>query len=108
MNTSSNPPWIRVPSPPYCDDEEYVAVDVHLLRVSDNVERVSRDTAPLASDVTICTFLWEEGNYACDCNRYLLFQRAGGDSEEDIRCSQGQYTVWITNPADGRVLYDER
>lgn len=27
------------------------------------------------------TFIWEEGNYACDCNRRLFFARANNEPE---------------------------
>ena len=31
-------------------------------------------------------FLWEEGNYSCDCNRHLFFERAAGREPEDGEC----------------------
>lgn len=34
-------------------------------------------------------FMWEEGDYACDCNRTLFF----GEKQED--CSSGNYSVKI-------------
>lgn len=43
---------------------------------------------------------WEEGNFACDCNRAILV----GDSDET--CGDSRYLVRITLP-DGSVPYDE-
>src|SRR6185369_9384398 len=35
-------------------------------------------------------FSWLENNYSCDCNRYLFFQRAEDDPEDDARgCGEG-------------------
>lgn len=53
-------------------------------------------------------FMWEEGNYSCDCNRKLFFARAAGESEDwDSECSDGQYSVRIRNKKSGEVFYDE-
>ncbi len=45
-------------------------------------------------------FWWEEGNYACDCNR------AGSVNDEDESCGSSRYLVKIILP-DGSVPYDE-
>jgi hypothetical protein len=29
-------------------------------------------------------FMWEDGNYSCDCNRSLFFGRVNGEAESDI------------------------
>lgn len=53
-------------------------------------------------------FIWEDGNYACDCNRSLFFQWAtlGTDAEvEESRCGDGRFVVEIT--VDGAVVYTE-
>lgn len=59
-------------------------------------------------------FIWEEGNFSCDCNRYLLFERALGKTEEEIeasdpdKCSYGGYCVnWIKDDS-GKVWYEEK
>lgn len=52
-------------------------------------------------------YLWSDGNYACDCNRSLFFQRAGGVANPGPReCGMSAFTVRIVDAA-GRVLYDE-
>lgn len=45
-------------------------------------------------------FWWEDGNFACDCNR------AGLINDEDESCGDSRYRVRITLP-DGTVPYDE-
>jgi hypothetical protein len=63
-------------------------------------------------------FLWSEGNFACDCNRKILWGRYVGveyEDEEDADgnwtnltpCGDGGFSVQLVNPADGVALYDE-
>lgn len=89
---------------------DWVEISVHLRRVSDGLERVYKTDGVLMDDKTnLSTWIWEEGNYSCDCNRYLFFQRAGKEGEEEeVECTDGKYIVWIVNPLDGNVVYDER
>lgn len=45
------------------------------------------------SPTTTCDFWWLEGNYACDCNRKLEWDRArnvNGDFEDDYPCNAGR------------------
>ena len=55
------------------------------------------------------SYIWEDGNYACDCNRSLFFERAGEVQKEwDIPpCGDGAYSVELVNPVDGKVFYSE-
>lgn len=34
---------------------------------------------------------WDEGHFACDCNRGRFFARAGGEADPDIPCGEGRY-----------------
>lgn len=58
-------------------------------------------------------FVWTEGNFACDCNRFLFFQYANGlgvdeVDDEDGPCGDGRYLILSLVDADsGRVLYSE-
>lgn len=55
-------------------------------------------------------FIWSDGNFACDCNRYLFFCRAAGEPEDDDEegpehaCGDERYSVRLTDEA-GNVLY---
>lgn len=64
-------------------------------------------------------FLWSEGNYSCDCNRSLFFQRAAGKPEMEVLksdesdpdysdCNTGPNRFKLTICDDaGVVLYHE-
>lgn len=63
-------------------------------------------------EVRICDFpesdweehsdhLWTEGNFACDCNRYLFFQRAKDEDEVDCPCGMLAYTAIYAELPDG-------
>lgn len=75
------------------DIKRKIEIDITLRRLADGVERVVKygtfvhgDTIEDALDST--AFMWLEGNYSCDCNRYLFFQRVERDPEEPDRpCS---------------------
>lgn len=62
-------------------------------------------------------YIWREGNYACDCNRSLFFQRAGGTEDpcgtgpEDpdySDCNEGpnRFKITIRDEQD-KILYQE-
>ena len=53
-------------------------------------------------------FLWEEGNYSCDCNRETLFRKAGGESFiGETGCGENRYRVNCQNPVHGEFFYQE-
>lgn len=61
-------------------------------------------------------FIWSDGNYACDCNRSLFFERALKNlpiqkaitsDEVDIGCSNNKFKVnWIINLETGNKIYE--
>jgi hypothetical protein len=57
-------------------------------------------------------YIWEDGNFACDCNRALFWNRAQGiEIEEDPPCGplrgSGRYAVRLTRLDTGEILLDE-
>ena len=55
-----------------------------------------------------CSTMWEWGNYACDCNRELMFCRARGDEEPDEpACGDGRYSAKVVDADTGEVLYSD-
>ena len=51
-------------------------------------------------------YLWSSGNFSCDCNRQLLFNRELGiETEELISCGNKIYEVSI-HTLDGQPLYE--
>jgi hypothetical protein len=52
-------------------------------------------------------YLWTEGNFSCDCNRYLFFQRAAGEDEGEHSCGDSLYTVLYAElPTGERIPID--
>ena len=52
------------------------------------------------------TFIWSEGNFKCDCNRQLFFNRAKGEPDEDVECGEGKFSVNLFT-TNGRLIYKE-
>lgn len=53
-------------------------------------------------------YIWEEGNYACDCNRSIFWHSANDpnwDGESDD-CGDDKYSVQVIGEDDS-VLYDD-
>lgn len=70
-----------------------------------NVRNYTRDLDPKFIDSEI--YLWEEGNYGCDCNRALHFAWANGDDDApDRQCGNSAYSVQILDEND-KVIHDE-
>ena len=76
---------------------------IEIRRNSDGLIRKFRDDFDWDGD-----FIWEGGNYACDCNRTLFFERAGGNEPawDAYGCGDSAYSVRITDDA-GSVLYQD-
>lgn len=73
-----------------------------LRRNSDSVERVLPHENEWRD-----AYLWADGNYSCDCNRHLFFERSSGnDPEVDSGTCGDQvaYSLRVTD-ADGKVLH---
>ena len=87
-------------------------IDVHLLETETGERAVYRTQGwDNAEDYGygFANFIWEEGNYACDCNRALFFARASGKPEPDITCSHDRYRVEkIVKVSTGEVVYEEK
>lgn len=48
-------------------------------------------------------YIWEEGDYACDCNREAWFE--GSDRERS--CSYHRFSIRIERKDTGALLYSE-
>lgn len=59
-----------------------------------------------------CTYMWEEGNFSCDCNRGIFWWEAGEDENEvepeleELCCGDTKYSVSIAT-TDGTIIYNE-
>ena len=79
---------------------------VLIRRNSDGIVRTRRRDEPWEN---FHVYMWTEGNFSCDCNRELEFQRAGGEEEaEERECGHEKYTAIKAILADGtEVMLDE-
>lgn len=51
-------------------------------------------------------YMWEDGNYSCDCNRRLFFARANNEEEDwESGCGNTEYSVNIF--LDNKCIYSE-
>lgn len=78
-------------------------MDVYIRRNSDGVVRVYHDTYPWEEH---SDYMWlDGGNYSCDCNRYLFFQRSADEDEEDDRpCGETAYSIMKFVNFDGKII----
>ena len=53
-------------------------------------------------------FMWNDGNYSCDCNRAWFFARAANEPEYDVDCGEELYTVIMILREDGHFYNVER
>lgn len=94
----------RISHPGY----DWFDIDVTIRREVDGLERVYRDTAIRDG----WEWQWSEGNYGCDCNRHLFFERAGGsdpyaDPAYEGECGESRYAVTkIVEAETGETLIE--
>lgn len=47
-------------------------------------------------------YIWSEGNYSCDCNRHLFFNRVlDPDFDEEFTCGESVYSIVDIQLPDG-------
>ena len=84
---------------------ENIPINVHIRRNADGVERIY----PFPEhgwDTDGSDYIWADGNYACDCNRHLFFERAAGNEPawNEGGCGDIAYSVRIFD-MNGKRLY---
>ena len=55
-------------------------------------------------------YMWEMGNFSCDCNRHIFWLRSGGNDTEaatEVGCSEGKFSVNLQNPVTKEFFYKE-
>jgi hypothetical protein len=90
-----------------------VPITVSITRVMDGVRREfhTEDFCWDGRPYEFEDFIWTEGNYSCDCNRELFFERAAGKEhgEIDSPCGKGRFRIdWIKIDSTGETVYTER
>jgi hypothetical protein len=101
--------WEQVPQEPPHDRHIWVKVDAHILDKESGEIRIYHDESIWDEDAEApATFIWSDGNYACDCNRASFFEQAGGEnSDHDHECGDSRYLVKLVNPKTGKTFYNE-
>lgn len=77
-------------------------VKIDIRRNSDNVIR----STPYEWEYPDCEFNWLEGNYCCDCNRGLFFNRICNEEDPDHSCGETKYAIRIVS-IDGYTFYQD-
>lgn len=98
--------------PPQHDNADWKKLRVDIQEIATGREVSFEETGIFDPNEHAVVYLWEEGNYSCDCNRRLFFYRAIGDAEKerdawDKPCSQDQYRARVCSAKTGRVIYEE-
>lgn len=87
---------------------ENVPINVHVRRNVDGVVRVY-PFPEYGWDTDGSDYMWADGNYSCDCNRHLFFERAAGKEPEwnEGKCGDDAYSVRIFDMTGKRLYADE-
>lgn len=77
---------------------------VTLRETATGKERTFQDDTPRPWDET-SDFIWREGNFACDCNRYTFWLEAAGEEQpDDVPCGDGRFQIVHIKDEAGNVL----
>jgi len=71
------------------------------------IRKIEMNLYGFDSDTCPETWIWEEGNYSCDCNREIFFERAAGFEVEEVECSHFKYSIKLEDPKTGNIFYNE-
>lgn len=88
--------------------ENWFPADVYIRQVSTGEVRVHR-SHEIVIDGHWSPFIWEDGNYSCDCNRSLFFNNIGFlDMSTDVKCTENLFRIdKIIHILTGEVIYEE-
>ena len=109
--------WIHVKKLPPHDKIDWIRI-IAVIRENASGEIRERETDGILDENGPSIFIWEDGNYSCDCNRYLFFTY--GDEDDELRevkelllgddgaeCGHERYSVNLKNPVTGKIFYQE-
>ena len=93
-------------SPPH-DTSEWVKIKVHIRNNDTKQVRIYEDDGLWDEDTQeVALYIWEEGNFACDCNRQLFWWRANNENEDETPCGDSKFSVNIYS-TNGKLVYKE-
>lgn len=94
--------WHVVEKEPPHDNLTWVKIVAHIRNNKSGTVRQYKTDAIFDDDENcVSTYIWEEGNFACDCNRQLFFD--GSDAD----CGDERFDVNLQNPKTGGYFYKE-
>lgn len=76
-------------------------LDMDILDTATGERKQTEDSSPW-DDLDLAEFMYQDGNYACDCNRGLIFFK-----HEPEGCGDHRYVMKATVRETGVVLFDE-
>lgn len=84
-----------------------IDIIVGITKLSTSEIRSYPSELPMYEDGSPSLYIWQDGNYRCDCNRHLFFARAHGKEEDwEGPCGETEYHVTLWLPT-GEVIYSE-
>lgn len=92
--------------------ETTIRLRVQIRRVADGLTRTHEDNVGFSGETRgeagdHANYWWTDGNGGCDCNRSMIFNRAAGEPEGDIPCSDDLFQVKVVDADSGDVIVDE-
>lgn len=102
--------WIIAKEIEIMSEKHYYVKVIAQIRHNETGEVRDYETEDLMTgDETVPhTYIWEEGNYSCDCNRRLFFLRAKGEEEpEEVPCGEDTFSVRLLNAKDKQEYYSD-
>jgi hypothetical protein len=109
--------WIHVKKLSPHDQYDWVKI-VAIIRKNDTGEIRESEHDAIMDGEQPHIFIWDEGNYSCDCNRQIFFS-SGDEEDETVMeakelldekrtcCGDGAYSVNLKNPVTGTIFYKE-
>lgn len=101
--------WDKYRLPPPHDKDEVARIIAHIRNNATGEVRLDPHNIHFYDDGEPGTYIWEEGNFSCDCNRELFFARAGDEDDDlDGPCGdQERFSVNLENALTHEIFYRE-
>lgn len=68
-------------------------------------DETTKEVREIRSELEFHDFIWRDGNFSCDCNRYLFFNN-WENADADVPCGDYRYIILTITLDDGTVIDD--
>lgn len=102
--------WLEAENHPIYKTHYKIPVSITILDTQTKQTRIYNTTDFIDKETnTWNDYIWSDGNYACDCNRALFWNRAEPNSEQlNDDCGDERFVILsIIDLRDNSVLYSE-